>query len=83
MVYTLRHAIVHCMDDSRDRREGNGVQGDEALEGAEGGHNFGIFRCAADEDGAKEAFCMPAICRDKFRLGIARRHIGKISSWME
>ncbi len=37
IVYTLRHAIIHCMDDSRDHREGNGVQGDEALEGADGG----------------------------------------------
>jgi hypothetical protein len=35
-VDTLRNAAVHCLDDGRDRREGNGAQGDEALEGAEG-----------------------------------------------
>jgi hypothetical protein len=56
--------------------EGGGTQGDdadEAVEGAKGnGNNFGIFRCAAHEDGAKEVFCMPAICHghDKVRLGI-------------
>jgi hypothetical protein len=41
------------IDGARDRREGgrDGVQDDEALEGAEGnGDNFGIFRCAAHED---------------------------------
>ena len=29
--------------------------------------------------------CMPVtgICRDKVGLGIARKHIGKISSWIE
>jgi hypothetical protein len=47
-VDTLRHAVVHCLDDSRDRRGGDDVQGDETLEGAEGdGDNFSIFRCAA------------------------------------
>jgi hypothetical protein len=67
-VDTLGHAVVHCLDDGRDRREGNGAQGDEALEGAEGnGDNFSIFRCAAHKDGAKEVFCLPAICRDKVR----------------
>jgi hypothetical protein len=35
-VDTLRHAVVHCLDDIRDGREGDGVQGDEALEGGEG-----------------------------------------------
>jgi len=35
-VDTLRHAVAHCLDDSRDRREGNSLQGDEVLEGAEG-----------------------------------------------
>jgi hypothetical protein len=35
----------------------------------------GIFRCAVDENGAKEVYCMPAICRDKFRLGITLKHI--------
>jgi hypothetical protein len=78
-VDTLRYAVVHLLDDGQDRREGDIAQGDEALEGAEGnGDNFGIFRCAAHEDGAKEVLCMPAICRDKFRLGISRKHIGKI-----
>jgi hypothetical protein len=49
-VYTLRHAAVHCLNDGWDRREGDGAQGDEALEAAEGNRdNFGIFRCAAHE----------------------------------
>jgi hypothetical protein len=26
----LRHAVVHCLDDGRERREGDGGQGDEA-----------------------------------------------------
>ena len=46
-VCTLRlgHAVVHRLDDGRDRREGDGAQGDEALEGAEGnGDKRGIFR---------------------------------------
>jgi hypothetical protein len=29
------------------------------------------------EDGTKEVFRMSAICRDKVRLGTARKHIGK------
>jgi hypothetical protein len=51
-VYTLRHAAVHCLGDSRDRREGNGAQGDDSMRllkelRPEGnGDNFGIFRCA-------------------------------------
>ena len=49
----LRHAVVHRLDDGRYRREGDGAQGDEALEGAKGDcDNFGIFRCTAHEDGA-------------------------------
>ena len=66
------------MDGARDRREGDGTQGDEVLEGAEDNRdNFGIFfRCAAHEDGAKEALCMLVIRRDKVGLGIARRYIG-------
>jgi hypothetical protein len=41
---TLRHAVVRCLDhDGQDRTEGDGTQGDEALEGAEGN----------DEDGTK------------------------------
>jgi hypothetical protein len=76
----LQNAVVHCLDDSRDRREGDGAQGNEALEGAEGNDdNFGIVRCAAHEDEAKEVFCMPVVCRDKVRLGTARRDIGKRS----
>jgi hypothetical protein len=41
-VYTLRHVVVDCLDDSsRDRREGDGAQGDEVSEGAEGnGENW-------------------------------------------
>jgi hypothetical protein len=27
-VYTLRHVVVHCLDDGRGRREGDGAQGD-------------------------------------------------------
>jgi hypothetical protein len=53
-VYTLRHAAVH----SQDRREGDGAQGDEALERAEGnGDNLGICGCAAHEGGENEVFC--------------------------
>ena len=67
-VDTLRHAVVHCLDDGRDRREGDGAQCDETLEGAEGnGDNFSIFRCAAHKNGAKEVFCMPAICHNKLK----------------
>jgi hypothetical protein len=61
-VDALRHAVVHCLDDGRDRRERDGAQGDEALERTEGNRDhLGIFRCTAHEDGAKEVFCMPAI----------------------
>jgi hypothetical protein len=35
-IHTLRDAVVHYLGDSRDRREGNGAQVDEAFEGAEG-----------------------------------------------
>ena len=58
-VYTLRHAVVDCSNDSRDRREEDGTQGDGALEGAESnGDYFGIFRWAAheDRDGTREVF---------------------------
>ena len=68
-VDTLRHTVVHCLDDGRDSREGDGAQGDEALKRAEGdGDNFCIFGCASHEDGAKEVFSMPVICRDKVRI---------------
>jgi hypothetical protein len=46
-VDTLQNAVVHCLDDSWDPRDGlgDGAQGNEALEGAEGnGDNFGNFR---------------------------------------
>jgi hypothetical protein len=65
-VYTLRHAVVDRLNDSRDRREGDGAQGNEAMEGAErNADNFGIFRWAAheDRDGTREVFHM-AICHD-------------------
>lgn len=53
-VNALRHAVVHCLDDGWNRREGDGTQGDEPLEGAEGnGDDLGIFRCAPHENGAK------------------------------
>jgi hypothetical protein len=41
----LRHAVVHCLGDGRERREEDGAQGVEVLEGAEGnGDKRGIFR---------------------------------------
>jgi hypothetical protein len=46
-VYASRHAVVHYLDDGRNRREGDCAQRDEALKG--NGDNFGIFRCAAHE----------------------------------
>jgi hypothetical protein len=66
-VYTLRHAVVHCLDDDQDRVEGGGLQGNEALEEAEGnGNNFDIFHCTAHavKTGQKRhAFCMLVMCR--------------------
>jgi hypothetical protein len=63
-VDTLQNAAVHCLDDSRDRREGDSAQGDEALEGAEG--NGDEFCCTAHEDGAN------------LRLGIACRYFQEV-----
>ena len=63
-VYTLRHAVVDCLNDSRYRREGDGAQGNEAMEGAErNADNFGIFRWAAheDRDGTREVFHMLSV----------------------
>ena len=87
-VYTLRHAVVDRLNDSRDRREGDGAQGDEAMEGAErNADNFGIFRWAAheDRDGTRGVFHM-AICRDSrkepqftYSLGAAIRPRGTIT----
>ena len=46
-VYTLRHAVVRCLNDGWHRREGDGAQR------AEGKYdNFGIFHCMAHEDGS-------------------------------
>ena len=62
-VYTLRHAVVDRLNNSRDRREEDDAQGDGALEGAESNaDNFGIFRWAApeDRDGTGEVFHMLA-----------------------
>jgi hypothetical protein len=43
-VDTLQNAAIHCLDDGWDRREGDSMQCDEVLEGAEGnGNEFGIF----------------------------------------
>jgi hypothetical protein len=43
-VNTLRNAAIHCLNDGRDCREGDSVQCDEVLEGAEGNSNeFGIL----------------------------------------
>jgi hypothetical protein len=55
------------------------VQGDEALEGAEGnGDNFGIFRCAAYEDGVNEVFCKSD---SESLVGISERD--RRSSWID
>jgi hypothetical protein len=35
-VDTFRHAVVHCLDDGRDCRQGDWAQVDEALKGAKG-----------------------------------------------
>lgn len=71
-VDALGHAVVHRLDDGGYGGEGDGAEGDEALEGAEGdGDHFGVFRGAAHEDGAKEFFGMPAICRE--RASVSRR----------
>jgi hypothetical protein len=44
-VDTLRNAVVHCLDDAQDRRERDGAQSDQELEGVEGNDdNFRIFR---------------------------------------
>jgi hypothetical protein len=57
-VYNLRHAVVCCLGDGRDRSEGGGAQGDKGLEGTEGNRdNFGIFRCAAHEE---DSVCQPS-----------------------
>jgi hypothetical protein len=64
-VDTSQRAVVHCLDDGRDCREGDGAQGNEVLEGAEGnGDDFCIFRCAAHGDRSKGVIYMPAICRE-------------------
>ena len=57
-VYTLRHAVVDCSNDSQDRREGDGAQGAES-----NADNFGIFRWAAyeDRDGTREVFHMLSV----------------------
>ena len=54
-VYTLRHAVVDCLSDSRDRREGDGAQGDEAMEGADSARAMGAH--------AKTATCLEHGCR--------------------
>ena len=76
----MQSLIVWMVDGARDRGEGDGAQGDEVLEGAEGNViTLAFFRCAVHEDRAKdsEALCMLVIRHDKVRLGIARRYIGK------
>jgi len=65
-VDTLRNAVVQRLDDSWDGREGDGAEGDEALERAECDRDhFGVFRRAAHEYRAKEIFCVPAILPGK------------------
>lgn len=52
-VDTLRHAIIHRLDDGWDRGEGDSTEGDEALKGAESNRDdFGVSRRAAHEYGA-------------------------------
>jgi hypothetical protein len=45
----MQSSIVWMMDGARDRREGDGVQGNEALERAERNGDNLIFHCAAHE----------------------------------
>jgi len=67
---------------ARDRREGDGAQGDDSLGRADGhGDNFGFFRAQHMKTGRMraEAFYIPVICGNKVGLGIARRYrIGRL-----
>jgi hypothetical protein len=60
-VDTSRYAVVHCLYDSRDCREGDGAHGDEALEGAKGnGDNFAFFVAQPMKTGRRRC----SICGD-------------------
>ena len=64
--FKLRNAVIHRLDDSCDGGEGDGAEGDEALERAECDRDhFGGFRRAAHEYRAKEVFHAPAIFPSK------------------
>jgi hypothetical protein len=54
---------------ARDRREGDGAQGDEALEGAEGnGDNFGIFCAQHMKDGrVRHSLCESSVGLSRYR----------------
>jgi hypothetical protein len=52
-------SLIVWMVAGMTERKTDCAQGDESLEGAEGnGDNFGVFHCAAHEDGANGVFCM-------------------------
>jgi len=68
----LRHVVIHRLDGSWDCGEGNGTEGDEALERAKGDRDhFGVFRRAAHEYRAKEVFRVPAILPSKERTPVS------------
>jgi len=82
-VDALRHAVVHRLDDSRDRGEGDGAQGNEALECTKGDRDhLGIFRCTTHKYGAEKVFCVPTICcrrgeKQKVSPGFTARPFGQ------
>jgi hypothetical protein len=61
------------LDDGRDLREEDCAQNDEAL--------AAFFVAQLMKTGRIGVFCMPATCYEKVIIGIARRYIGKRSSW--
>jgi len=68
----LRHAVIHGLDGSWDCGEGDGTEGDEALERAERDRDhFGVFRRAAHEYRVKEVFRVPAILPSKERTPVS------------
>ena len=76
-VDALRHAVIHRLDDSRDGGEGDGAEGDEALERAEGDRDhFGIFCRAAHEYRTEEVFRVPAILSSK-------ENVSRCAAWCD
>ena len=64
-VDALRYAVVHRLDDSCDGGEGDGAEGDEALERAAGDRDrFGTF-CGAAHEYRVEVFRVAAILPSK------------------